>query len=56
MNTTSSTYLVFITAEGDKKLVSIESLIYDGTPIDTETDDDLELFSSELVDCNGDPI
>ena len=56
MNTTSSTYLVFITSDGEKKLVSIESLLYSGNPIDAETGDDLELFSSELVDCNGDPI
>jgi hypothetical protein len=56
MNTTSSTYLIFLTSEGEKKLVSIESIIYDGHPIDVETGDDLELFSSKLVDCNSDPI
>jgi hypothetical protein len=56
MNTTSSTYLVFITSEGAKQLVSIESLLDSGHPIDSETGDDLELFSSDLVDCDGDPI
>lgn len=56
MNTTSSTYLVFLTSEGAKQLVSIESILYSGNPIDAETGDDLELFSSELVDCDGDPI
>lgn len=56
MNTTSSTYLVFLTNEGAKQLVSIESILYSGNPIDAETGDDLELFSSELVDCDGDPI
>lgn len=53
MNTTSSTYLVFLTSEGERKLVSIESVIYDGHPIDAETGDDLDLYSSELVDCDG---
>lgn len=56
MNTISSTYLVFLTGEGAKQLVSIDSLLYSGNPIDPETGDDLDLFSSELVDCNGDPI
>lgn len=56
MNTTSSTYLVFLTSEGERKLVSIESVIYDGHPIDAETGDDLDLYSSELVDYNGEPI
>lgn len=56
MNTTSSTYLVFITSEGAKKLISIESVLHSGYPIDAETGDDLDLFSSDLVDCNGDPI
>jgi len=56
MNTTSSTYLVFLTNEGVKQLVSIESLLYSGHPIDPETGDDLELLSSDLVDSDGDPI
>lgn len=56
MNTTSSTYLIFLTSEGERKLVSIDSIIYDGHPIDAETGDDLDLYSNELVDCNGEPI
>ena len=56
MNTISSTYLVFLTSEGEKKLVSIASLLYSGHPTDPETGDDLELFSDDLVDCDGDPI
>jgi hypothetical protein len=56
MNTTSSTYLVFITSKGAKQLVSIENILCTGNPIDPETGDDLDLFSSELVDYNGDPI
>ena len=56
MNTTSSTYLVFLTNEGAKQLVSIENILYSGHPIDPETGDDLELLSSDLVDCDGNPI
>lgn len=56
MNNISTTYLVFLTSNGEKQIVSIESLIYSGHPIDSETGDDLELFSNDLVDCNGNCI
>ena len=56
MNNISTTYLVFLTSNGEKQIVSIENLIYNGHPIDSETGDDLELFSNDLVDCNGNCI
>lgn len=49
MNNIANTYLVFLTSNGEKQLVSIESLLYSGHPIDAETGDDLELFSNDLV-------
>ena len=56
MNTTSSTYLVFINAEGGKEIISIESILHNGWPIDSESGDDWDLESDNLVDCDGEPI
>ena len=55
MNTTSSTYLLFEDGKGHQRLVSIESILDGGNPMD-EDGNEMDLVSSELVDWNSDPI
>lgn len=52
---TTNTFLKFRKSNGETKLVSIDSVLIDGYPIDAETGDDLELVS-DLCDENGDPV
>ena len=54
--TTSNTYLKFIDSEGATSIVSIDSIVYSGHPIDKETGDDLDLYDSNMVDINGNPV
>lgn len=53
--TTTNTFLKFRDESGEIELVSIDSILVGGTPIDPETGEDLELVS-DLCDKNGDPV
>lgn len=52
---TTNTFLKFKDQNGQTKLVSIDSILISGYPIDAETGEDLELVS-DLCDENGDPV
>lgn len=54
--TTTDTYLKFIDNDGETHLVSIESILEGGYPIDSENGDDMELVSNILLDYEGNPI
>jgi hypothetical protein len=57
--TTTNTFVKFYDDYYEKdgtKLVSIDSIMVDGYPIDAETGEDLEPCGSELYDCDGDPV
>jgi hypothetical protein len=54
--TTTNTFVNFYDENGGTKLVSIDSIMVDGYPIDAETGEDLEPCGSELYDENGDPV
>lgn len=55
MNTTN-TYLKFKDAAGNYKLVSIDSILNGGYPIDAENGEDLELVSDELLNIDSEPL
>lgn len=55
--TTTNTYVNFVDTENDNAIVSvsIDSLIYSGTPVD-DNGEDMETLDDLLVDYDGDPI
>lgn len=48
-------FLKFKTDSGDEELVSIGSILDSGYPINSETGDDLELASNDILDSDGNP-
>lgn len=53
--TTTNTYLKF-DENGVQRLVSIDSILNDGYPIDPENGDELDLVEDKLCDVWGDPV
>ena len=56
---TTNTFVEFKDSTGEIKRVSIETLIFDGAPINMEGEfegEEMELVSNQLVDCDGDPL
>ena len=55
--TTTNTFVNFYDDKnGGTKLVSIDSIMVDGYPIDEETGEDLEPCGGNFYDNEGDPV
>jgi hypothetical protein len=52
----SQIYVEFEHSDGSTELVSLTSILEGGTPIDPDTEDDLEFDSSNLFDSSGNPL
>ena len=52
----SQIYVEFEHSDGSTELVSLTSILEGGTPIDPDTEDDLEFDSSKLFDSSGNPL
>jgi hypothetical protein len=54
--TTTTAFLRFRDDNGDEEIVSIDSILNSGYPIDSESGEDMELISTTIVDRKGQPI
>ena len=55
-STTSNTFLLFSDNSGENHLVSIDSILEGGTPVDSDNGGDMNLESSNLLDQDGERI